>query len=273
MLNKMGIDPETYFSKTCYHRQPRERGARAAQGTVEVAANWWNDAGRFQPHPHAQQGHAEEADGSPMKEDDFRIILKSDLIINSPYAYLADLPDDMKAAIAKAFFDAPTKAPRRFRQALRRQEQAVGAGHQRRLRRDHRADQVRRRSAQEEELSRPTPAAGADALAAPPEDPALSSAVVLLPDRQLAALRGAYARRCAPARAQPRRPRDRAGAGRGVVGAGRDRSRHDVATRSAASSAISTASARWTAARACGPTRSNGSGACGDGRGCSARRC
>ena len=43
------------------------------------------------------------------KKDDFRIISKSDLIPNSPYAYLADLPADLKAAIAKAFADAPTK--------------------------------------------------------------------------------------------------------------------------------------------------------------------
>jgi phosphonate transport system substrate-binding protein len=50
-----------------------------------------------------------KADGSPMTKDDFRIILKSDLIINSPYAYLSDLPDDLKAAIAKAFFDAAAK--------------------------------------------------------------------------------------------------------------------------------------------------------------------
>ncbi len=49
------------------------------------------------------------ADGSPMAKDDFRIILTSALIINSPYAYLSDMPDDLKAAIAKAFFEAATK--------------------------------------------------------------------------------------------------------------------------------------------------------------------
>ncbi len=55
------------------------------------------------------KGMLKNADGSPMTKDDFRIILKSDLIINSPYAYLSDLPDDLKAAIAKAFLDAATK--------------------------------------------------------------------------------------------------------------------------------------------------------------------
>lgn len=48
------------------------------------------------------------ADGSPMKTDDFRIIHKS-AQINGPYAYNSELPEGLKAAIAKAFFDAPTK--------------------------------------------------------------------------------------------------------------------------------------------------------------------
>jgi phosphonate transport system substrate-binding protein len=44
-----------------------------------------------------------------MKKEDFRVIVKSDLIINSPYAYLSDLPEGMKAAIKKAFLEAPEK--------------------------------------------------------------------------------------------------------------------------------------------------------------------
>ena len=48
------------------------------------------------------------------KKEDFRIISKSDLIPNSPFAYLADMPADLKAAIAKAFQEAPTKAKAAF---------------------------------------------------------------------------------------------------------------------------------------------------------------
>ena len=45
-----------------------------------------------------------------MKREDFRIIHKSAPIIGpSMYAYSSELPDDLKAAIAKAFFDSPTK--------------------------------------------------------------------------------------------------------------------------------------------------------------------
>jgi phosphonate transport system substrate-binding protein len=60
------------------------------------------------------KGMLKNADGSPMTKDDFRIILKSELIINSPYAYLSDLPAEAKSAISKAFFDAATKAPEAF---------------------------------------------------------------------------------------------------------------------------------------------------------------
>ena len=55
------------------------------------------------------------SDGKPLTKEDFRIIVKSDLIINSPYAYLSDLPDDMKAAIKQAFLDAAQKDPEAFK--------------------------------------------------------------------------------------------------------------------------------------------------------------
>ena len=55
------------------------------------------------------KGMLKNTDGTPMKKDDFRIIHKSAPILNGPYAYSSELPDDLKAAIAKAFADSPTK--------------------------------------------------------------------------------------------------------------------------------------------------------------------
>ena len=83
-------------------------------------------------------------DGSPMKKEDFRIILKSDMIINSPYAYLSDMPEDAKSTIAKAFFDAASKDHDAFAQAVGRQEPPLAAGDERRLRQDDRTREVRR---------------------------------------------------------------------------------------------------------------------------------
>ena len=54
------------------------------------------------------KGMVKNPDGSPAKVSDFRIILKSDLIINSPTAMLSDLPPDLKATIKSAFMNAAT---------------------------------------------------------------------------------------------------------------------------------------------------------------------
>jgi phosphonate transport system substrate-binding protein len=108
-LDRMGIDPDQFFSKSVFAGSHENAVLALAQGTVDVAANWWNAPDDSNLTRMLAKGMLKNADGSPMTKDDFRIILKSDVIINSPYAYLSDLPDDLKAAIAKAFFDAASK--------------------------------------------------------------------------------------------------------------------------------------------------------------------
>lgn len=108
-LDKMGIDPDQFFSKTVYAGSHENGVLALTQGTVDVAANWWNAPDDSNLTRMLNKGMLKNADGSPMTRGDFRIILKSDIIINSPYAYLSDLPDDLKAAIAKAFLEAATK--------------------------------------------------------------------------------------------------------------------------------------------------------------------
>ena len=48
-------------------------------------------------------------DGSPLKKDDFRIAWKSPLLPGSPFAFLADMPDDLKKAITKALSTRPAE--------------------------------------------------------------------------------------------------------------------------------------------------------------------
>ena len=105
-LDKLGIDPDTFFSKTVFAGSHENAVLALAQGTVDVAVNWWNAADDSNLTRMLEKGMLKNADGSPMTKGDFRIILASGLIINAPYAYLSDLPDDLKAAIAKAFPDA-----------------------------------------------------------------------------------------------------------------------------------------------------------------------
>ena len=108
-MNQMDINPETYFGKVQFTGSHENAVLALAQGTVDVAANWWNNADDSNLTRMLNKHMLKNADGSEMTKDDFRIILKSDLIINSPFAYLSDLPEDLKAAIRQAFFDAATK--------------------------------------------------------------------------------------------------------------------------------------------------------------------
>ena len=108
-LDHLKITPETYFSKIVFTGSHENAVLALSQGTVDVAANWWNAEDDSNLTRMLNKKMLKNADGSEMKKDDFRIILKSDLIINSPYAYLADLPDDLKASIKKAFLEAAGK--------------------------------------------------------------------------------------------------------------------------------------------------------------------
>ncbi len=105
-MNQMGIDPDAFFSKVVFTGSHENAVLALAQGTVDICANWWNADDDSNLTRMLSKGMVKNADGTPMKKEDFRIIVKSDLIINSPYAYLTELPDDLKAAIRKAFFDA-----------------------------------------------------------------------------------------------------------------------------------------------------------------------
>ncbi|KZD23277.1 phosphonate ABC transporter substrate-binding protein [Tardiphaga robiniae] len=109
-LDKMGIsDADTYFSKVVFTGSHENALLALSQGTVDVAANQWTNDNDSTLQQMLTKGMLKNADGSAMKKEDFRIVHKSAPIINGPYAYNSDLPEDLKVAIAKAFVDAPTK--------------------------------------------------------------------------------------------------------------------------------------------------------------------
>jgi phosphonate transport system substrate-binding protein len=114
VLDKEGIDPEKFFSKVVFTGSHENAVVAVAQGTVDVAADWWNNENDSNLTRMLAKGMLKNTDGTPMKKEDFRIILKSPLIINSPVAYLTALPDDLKARIRNAYFEAATKAPEAY---------------------------------------------------------------------------------------------------------------------------------------------------------------
>ena len=108
-LSKRGIDEAgKYFGKVQVTGSHENAVIAVADGTVDVAANWWNADDDSNLTRMLAKNMLKKPDGSLMKKEDFRIILKTDLIINSPTAMLTSLPADLKTAITAAFMNAPT---------------------------------------------------------------------------------------------------------------------------------------------------------------------
>ncbi|MEI7514129.1 MAG: phosphonate ABC transporter substrate-binding protein [Betaproteobacteria bacterium] len=96
-LDKMGIKPEEFFGKVVYSGSHTNAIMALNQGTVDVAANqWFSDT---------DSEVTRMADKGMVKKEDFRVIYKSDQIVNSPIAYLDSLPTDLKKKIEQAFLD------------------------------------------------------------------------------------------------------------------------------------------------------------------------
>ena len=100
-LHKAGIDVDSFFGKSIITGSHENGIIALDKGTVDCAANWWNADNDSNLTRMVTKGM--------VKKEDFRIVFKSELLPGSPYAYLSDLPDDLKKAIVSAFAEAPGK--------------------------------------------------------------------------------------------------------------------------------------------------------------------
>ena len=76
-LDKMGIsDADSYFGKVVFTGSHENAMLALAQGTVDVAANQWTSDDDSTLAQMLHKGMLKNADGTPMKKDDFRIIHK-----------------------------------------------------------------------------------------------------------------------------------------------------------------------------------------------------
>src|SRR5262245_47495258 len=105
-MHKLGLDPDRFFGKVAYAGSHENAIIALAQGTCDAAFNWWNDEQESNLLRMGRKGMANLGA--------FRIIFKSELIVNSPMAYLSTLPRDLKAAIKKAVLEVATKDPQAF---------------------------------------------------------------------------------------------------------------------------------------------------------------
>lgn len=112
-MNKMGIRPEEFFGQVTYTGSHEKAVINLSQGLVDVAANAWIS--------DTSSNMMRLSKAGVVNKDDFRIIFKSDLIPNGPFAFLDDLPDELKIKIANAFLVAQAENKTAF-------EKAIGAG-------------------------------------------------------------------------------------------------------------------------------------------------
>jgi phosphonate transport system substrate-binding protein len=105
-MDKMRIEPTTFFAKVTNAGSHENAVMAVQQGTCDLAFNWWNsedDSNLTRMHNKGM-----------VKKEDFKIVFRSEKIPGSPYAVLTSLPPELKAAIVKAFEDAPTKGKDAF---------------------------------------------------------------------------------------------------------------------------------------------------------------
>ena len=108
-MTREGKPPEKFFAVAQVTGSHENAVVAMTQGTVDAATNWWNSDTDSNLTRMITKGMLKKPDGTPMKYEDFRIVWKSPLLAGSPFAYLNDMPDDLKKAIEQAFFNAHKK--------------------------------------------------------------------------------------------------------------------------------------------------------------------
>ena len=100
-LHKMGIEVDSFFGKSIITGSHENGVIAVDKGTVDCCADWYNSEDDSNLTRMVNKGM--------VKKEDFRRIFKTPILPGSPYAYLSDLPDDLKKGILTAFLEAPTK--------------------------------------------------------------------------------------------------------------------------------------------------------------------
>ncbi|WP_342107429.1 phosphate/phosphite/phosphonate ABC transporter substrate-binding protein [Methylobacterium sp. SI9] len=107
-LKKACYDVDTFFGETFYAGSHESAVNALIAGKADAAANHWNAETDTIVSRMAAKGTLKTPQGAPMQQSDFRVVFKSDLLPEGPFAMLASLPEDLKAAIRAAFIAFPT---------------------------------------------------------------------------------------------------------------------------------------------------------------------
>ena len=108
-LNREGYSVDTFFGKNFFAGSHENAVLALAQGTADAAANSWNSETDSNLTRMISRGIVKDANGKPMKLEDFRVIFKSDFLPEGPFAALHSLPEKLRADIKQAFLEMPKK--------------------------------------------------------------------------------------------------------------------------------------------------------------------
>ena len=101
-MDKMGIDPEKFFSKVVYSGSHENAVIGLAQGTCDAAFNWWNDEKESNLLADGTEGHGE---GGRFQD---HLEVRADCEFADGVSR-PSLPADLKAAIKKAVLEIAVK--------------------------------------------------------------------------------------------------------------------------------------------------------------------
>ncbi len=108
-LKRAGYEVDKFFGKTFFAGSHENAVLALTQGTADAAANLWNAEDDTMVTRMVAKGLLKNADGSPMKQSNFRVVFKSDFLPEGPFAMLDSLPAELKTKLRTAFEELPTK--------------------------------------------------------------------------------------------------------------------------------------------------------------------
>lgn len=100
---------ESFFGKVYFAGGHQNALLALAQGTADAAANEYFSPTDNMPVRLAEKGLLKDANGKALSPSDFRVVFKSDLLPEGPFAVLDTVPAETRQKIRQALLELPKK--------------------------------------------------------------------------------------------------------------------------------------------------------------------
>jgi len=109
VLAAQKIDSDATPSRQVFTGSHENALTALSQGLIDAAVGQWTSEEDSTLAKMLARGALKHPDGTPMRREDFKVLYKSEPVMNAPIAYLSDLPEDLKALIRRAMLEAPMR--------------------------------------------------------------------------------------------------------------------------------------------------------------------